>query len=98
MQRERLIVVLISNRSKRDTFAKYSIQTSLTAMEELLSAIKIVKMYCWESAFLERIIGKDAKTCKISLEKSSILTSFISFQKRRNVKNKTSVLSGIYHC
>ena len=27
-------------------------------MEELLSAIKIVKMYCWESAFLERIIGK----------------------------------------
>ena len=27
------------------------------AMEELISAIKIVKMYCWESAFLEKIIG-----------------------------------------
>ena len=26
------------------------------AMEELISAIKIVKMYCWESAFLEKII------------------------------------------
>ena len=25
-------------------------------MEELISAIKIVKMYCWESAFLEKII------------------------------------------
>ena len=25
-------------------------------MEELVSAIKIVKMYCWESAFLEKII------------------------------------------
>ena len=98
MQRERFIVVLLSNLNMLDMFSKYNIKTLFIAMEELLSAIKIVKMYCWESAFLERIIGKDAKTCKISLEKSSILTSFISFQKRRNVKNKTSVLSGIYHC
>ena len=72
MQRERLFVVLISNRTMRDAFSKYNMKTSLTAMEELLSAIKIVKMYCWESAFLERIIGKDANTSKISLGKSSI--------------------------
>ena len=72
MQRERLFVVLISNRAIQDTFSKYNMKTSLTAMEELLSAIKIVKMYCWESAFLERIIGKDANTSKISLGKSSI--------------------------
>ena len=77
MQRERLIVVLISNRTMRGAFSKYNMETSLTAMEELLSAIKIVKMYCWESAFLERIIGKDANTSKISL--GNDLSSFISF-------------------
>ena len=42
------------------------------AMEELLSAIKIVKMYCWESAFLERIIGKDENISQISIVKSSV--------------------------
>ena len=42
--------------SLREVIAK-STDKRCKAMEELISAIKIVKMYCWESAFLEKIIN-----------------------------------------
>ena len=53
-------------------------------MEELLSAIKIVKMYCWESAFLERIIGKGSI---VGYSESTTVWSLIFFDIGKSSKS-----------